>query len=83
MHFPAVLRQPSQNDVVNTDIAAAEIEETRSVHSGVTKMNDQIISLCLDPLDAEQISPRELVERPKYRMGPVSLLCNRSENRVR
>lgn len=75
--FPATLCQLFQDDVIDSGIAAAGMEDIRSTQSAETKINNQIISLCWDRPDAEQISPRELAKRLKDRMGTCKLASQR------
>lgn len=55
--------------MVDAEIKARGVEDVRSEQNAATRLNNAIINLCWDRLDASEISPRELVERMKYRIG--------------
>lgn len=66
--------------MIDADIKARGVEEVRSEQNAATRLNNAIINLCWDRLDANEISPRELVERMKYRIGTCEEISHAASN---
>ena len=73
---PDILCKVSQDSVIDSGIRAKGHRHIRSVPSAATVKNETIIQKSWNELDQGQLTPKEFVDRVKYRVGGCSSVAS-------